>query len=174
MPQAPTIAGQQTWQLSCKFHSNATRLWFVSDMHGLPDFPKACVLQGCCCTDAFIGVIGKHLIEQRQSRSRAAGDQPWDTGAFSRGEVEIHCSRSARQKQWDVITYKHIKNRWLQLTYKNEEHLPLELLEDAWIWCPQHVVDLINLVQLAGSREERVQTKTHMGIEQTLSHNKRY
>lgn len=58
------------------------------------------------------------------------------------------------------------------MTYKNEEHIPFELLEDAWIWCPQHIVDLIDLVQLAGSREERVQTKTHMGIEPPLSHNK--
>lgn len=44
------------------------------DLHGLPDFPKVCVAQGCLCGDAFIGVIGEHLIEKRQSWSRAARD----------------------------------------------------------------------------------------------------
>lgn len=41
-----------------------------------------------------------------------------------------------------------------------EEHLLLELLEDALVWCSQHVVDLGNLVQLIGSRKERIQTET--------------
>lgn len=44
------------------------------DLHGLPDFPKVCVAQGCLCGDAFIRVIGEHLIEKRQSWSRAARD----------------------------------------------------------------------------------------------------
>lgn len=42
-----------------------------------------------------------------------------------------------------------------------EEHLLFELLEDTLIWCPQHFVDLGNLVQLIGSRKERIQTETH-------------
>lgn len=42
-----------------------------------------------------------------------------------------------------------------------EEHLLLELLEDTFIRCPQHVMDLGYLVQLIGSREERIQTETH-------------
>ncbi len=46
-------------------------------------------------------------------------------------------------------------------TYLRRGHLLLELLEDTLIWCPQHIVDLRNLVQLIGSREERIQTETH-------------
>lgn len=54
-------------------------------------------------------------------------------------------------------------------TFKGEGLL-LELLEDALIWCPQYIVDLGNLVQLIGSREERIQTETHVGIQQSECH----
>lgn len=37
----------------------------------LPYFPKICVSQGCFCCDAFVEVVGEHLIQQRQSWSRA-------------------------------------------------------------------------------------------------------
>lgn len=41
-----------------------------------------------------------------------------------------------------------------------EEHSLLELLKDALIWGPQHIVDLGNLVQLVGSRKEWIQAET--------------
>lgn len=41
-----------------------------------------------------------------------------------------------------------------------EENLLLELLEETLFWRPQHIVDLGNLVQLIGSREERIQAET--------------
>lgn len=63
-----------------------------------------------------------------------------------------------------------IEVRWLACialhTHKNAKiylgikTLLLEFLQDAVVGCPQHIVDLGHLVQLIGSREERIQTET--------------
>lgn len=42
-----------------------------------------------------------------------------------------------------------------------DENLLLKLLEETLIWCPQHIMDLCNLVHLIGSREERIQAEIH-------------
>lgn len=118
------LSNQQTWQfLLCKFHLKVARLWIVRYLHGVPDFPKVCVPQCCLCSDAFIRVVGEHLIEQRQSWSGAARDQPWDTGAFFRGEVEMHCSRPARheRKMRSLVFYAHtVKIRSSQFSFYNK------------------------------------------------------
>lgn len=43
--------------------------------------------------------------------------------------------------------------------YLGIKTLLLELLQDAVVGCPQHIVDLGHLVHLIGSREERIQTE---------------
>lgn len=88
---------------------NSCEVVIAPYLHGVPDFPKVCVPQGCLCSDAFIWVVGKHLIEQRQSWSRAARDQPGDTSAFFREEVEMHGSRPAteRKKNGKFLTHEN-------------------------------------------------------------------
>lgn len=44
---------------------------------------------------------------------------------------------------------------------KHNDHLLFELLEQTLIWCSQNIMNLGNLVQLVGSREERIQAETH-------------
>lgn len=60
---------------------------------GAPDFPKVRVPQRRLRGDALVGVVGEHLVEQRQRRRRAARDQPGDAAALFGGEVEMHGSR---------------------------------------------------------------------------------
>ena len=72
---------------------------FFLYLRSLPGFFKVGVPQGCFCGDAFIGVICEHLIEQRQSRGRAVGDQSGDTRAFFGREVEVYRFRPARQEE---------------------------------------------------------------------------
>lgn len=67
----------------------------------LPDFPEVFVSQGSFCRDAFIRIVGKHLVEQWQSWGRAVGDEPCDTPALLRGEIETHRPRPARN--WETI-----------------------------------------------------------------------
>lgn len=63
-----------------------------------PDFPKVRVPQRRLRSDALVGVVGEHLVEQRQRRGRAARDQPGDAAALFRREVEMHGSRPAGER----------------------------------------------------------------------------
>lgn len=60
----------------------------------------------------------------------------------------------------DVKDKQQVSSSMHKFGLCDTQHLLLELLEDALIWCSQHVVDLGNLVQLIGSRKERIQTET--------------
>lgn len=56
---------------------------------------------------------------------------------------------------------------------KHNDHLLLELLEQTLIWCSQNIMNLGNLVQLVGSREERIQAETQVLLTQQ-SHSHRF
>lgn len=77
------------------------RLVFLLRAHllGAPDFPKVRVPQCRLRGDALVRVVGEHLVEQRQRRRRAAGDQPGDAAALFRREVEMHGSRPAGDRE---------------------------------------------------------------------------
>ena len=76
----------------------------------------------------------------------------------------MHCSRP---EKWQVSfsfaptkkTKKHLEG----------EHPLFELLQDALIWGPQHIVDLGNLVQLIDSRKEWIQAETQKDTTMKLS-----
>lgn len=76
---------------------------FVFD--GAPDFPEVGVPQGRVRGDALVGVIGQHLVQQREGWRRAFGDQPRDPGAFFRGEVELHGPGPARRTEYAVLFF---------------------------------------------------------------------
>lgn len=130
-----------------------------------PDFPKVRVPQRCLRSDALVGVVGEHLVEQRQRRGRAARDQPGDAGALFRREVEMHGSRPAGDRDetarsFACFAWPSTAHNLASVTGGRILKNPLlEFLEDALVRGPQHVVDLGHLVQLIGSGEERVQTE---------------
>lgn len=72
---------------------------FIRICFGAPGFPEVCVPQGRLRGDALVGVVGEHLVEQRQRRRRAARDQPWDAAALFRRKVEMHGSRPAGETE---------------------------------------------------------------------------
>ena len=68
-----------------------------------PDLPEVRVLQGRLCRDALIWVIGQHLVQQRQGRCRTVGDQPGDTTALFRGEIETHRPGPTTQCEYTLV-----------------------------------------------------------------------
>lgn len=74
---------------------------------GAPDFPEVRVPQRRLRSDALVGVVGEHLVEQRQRRGRAARDQPGDAAALFRREVEMHGSRPAGDRDQIAWSTKH-------------------------------------------------------------------
>lgn len=77
----------------------------------------------------------------------------------------MHCSGpvSDGNEMTSLHCFAHTKNATIYLGIKN---LLLEFLQDAVVGCPQHIVDLGHLVQLIGSREERIQTETEGNYKQ--------
>lgn len=121
---------------------------------GAPGFPEVGVPQGRVGGDALVRVVGQHLVEQREGWGRALGDQAGDPGAFFRGEVEVHGPGPGGGSEREGVLPAPENGGSLK-----ERRLLLELLEDALIRRPQHVVDLGGLVHLVGSGKQRVQTE---------------
>lgn len=59
----------------------------------LPELSETDVLQCYTGVDAFIWIIGQHLVEQRQTGRRALRDQLREPTAFPRQKIEVHSTR---------------------------------------------------------------------------------
>lgn len=71
----------------------------------------------------------------------------------------MHCSGPVSDRNETACLHCFARTKKCKI-YLGIKTLLLEFLQDAVVGCPQHIVDLGHLVQLIGSREERIQTET--------------
>lgn len=62
-------------------------------MEVLPLLLEEGVRQCGACADAFLGVVGQHLVEQGECAGGHLGDEVGDAAALPRGEVKPHRPR---------------------------------------------------------------------------------